>query len=364
MRYNFLVRMANKIKRQVRRTRTASNRGLTLNDLKGMATGFDQLARAQFIAGFLGDRVNAVRNPGQYLIKAIPRLEATGADPQIIAKWTDRGNKDFLGQSAIQIFRRIGGSQYGSANAEDVLTSIVTGLIAGSGSTMRTGPKTYAMGQRAANAGILYPLGATASQLGTEAQQLANDLARTYARRNEESGDVTMETSEGAGRETLFDQLAEELEDPETLGDLLFQPGNIEKIGPVVGRCLRNKRMQEIWELISDNPSLLNVKGNGDLALKRLETVAAYERRFGQRLDPNSVARTFKQNLGDLEECIKEAFSNPDVVGEIQFQRDLAWVLREERRRRASYQPRRSRTASRSENKFQTLANKFASFRL
>ena len=352
MAHTFLVRLAEQLRSKIPRRRKAS--GLSKSDIKGIARQYDALARAQYVAGFLGDPVSVVRNPERYLKKTLQRLLQMGGAEEIIGKWTGKRNLDFLGQAANNIYDRLGGTDFGGANAEDVLTALVTGISPITGGNLNDGrPMPYVMGQSSARAGILYPVGASANELGKRGGQLANGLAKARpAERDNVSGDESESgmDAEGGSRDTLFDTLSNELEDPSTLGDLLFESGNIAKIGPIVSRCLRNDRMKEIWQLVSEDPNLLTIKSNGDLSIRRLDVVQAYLERFGKTIDPNSLGRTWKKNLSDLEGCIKEAFTDEDLVGELNFQRDLAWVLREERKRKAT-------------TNFRTLARKFASIR-
>jgi len=354
--------LAERLRSNIPRRRNASA-GVSKGDLKGIARQYDALARAQYIAGFLGDPVSVVRNPESYLKKTPQRLLQMGGDEDTIRKWTGKRNLDFLGQAANSIYDRLGGTDFGGANAEDVLTALVTGISPITGGDLNNGkPMPYVMGVASASAGVLYPVGSTAGELGKRGKQLANGLARSRpAERDNVSGDEPTGDTDGGARSTLFDQLSNELEDPETLGDLLFESGNIAKIGPIVSRCLRNDRMKEIWQLVSEDPNLLTVKGNGDLSIRRLDVVQAYLERFGKTIDPNSLGRTWKKNLSDLEGCIKEAFTDEDLVGELNFQRDLAWVLHEERKRKATQKPCRSN--NREISSLTKLANTFASFR-
>lgn len=337
--------MARRLRNQVRIAST-SKIG-SLNDLKNIARNFDTLARAQYVAGVLGDPVSAVREPQKYLISAISRLNNLNAPPSHIEDWTGRQNKDTLGQSASSIYNFLGDSDWVGVTSEDVLTSVVTGLSPiTSGPIWGGNPLPYKLGLD--SDGQLYPLPATAKIIGENAGFLANDVRKSANKKKEESHDVMVDESES--KERMIDVLEHELyEGRGTMADMLFDPKNLRLVAPYVRLGIKNELTQQIWDLIVESGGALLKPGKGGVgvSIKPVETAEAYARTFGRTIDPNTLGRNFRNNEEEVTTLIAEAFTDSDVSDRIQFTKDLEELLYEERTKHRHWKGRAANSRNR-----------------
>ena len=342
MRKNHWVRLANRIRirNKIATSKVAKNKfaNLTLNDLKGTARQYDTLARAQYVAGVLGDSQNAVRNPVNYLGSSdvLRRLSELSDNSNIIGEWTGRRNKDFLGQAANSIYKVLGGDEMSAITSEDVLTAVVTGISPISGNPVFGGnPLPYKLGTE--SNGRLYPIGSTANEVGKRSYLLANDVRKSIKRKMETSGDALVETD--GRQQTLMDTLSEELYSGSgAMEDLLFTGDNLQKISRCVRSKIRNKFTQEIWDVIvySNGDVLKAGKGGVGVTVKPLETANLFPVVHGRDVDPNSIGRNYRKFGEQVNEAIAECFTTDEVARSIQWDQDFKEFLKEERRRRAS----------------------------
>ena len=316
------------------RTRTAAGKTASLSSY---AKALEGLARAYWVAGFLGDNPRKAENWKKYLAKANPMLVAAGFPQEEANNWTSPRNMGFLDQSVQKIKGKVKGD-IGGIGAEDVLAAVLSGLSPITGDPLRGGkPYPYIMGSNAN--GKTYYMGVTAQNLGEYAKTLANDVlkrTKSLSQKDTFSGDQFVQ-NEGDARETILDLLADEGVDQMFFSNLIFDPKAMRVIQPKVRAKIKNEMAKNIWDLIAQDPDLLKVKGD-KTGLRRKEIAKMYSEAFNVPLTralPDTLGNNWAKQQDAVIQAIQEVLSEDKMLEYISESADLESVLRSERSRRA-----------------------------
>ena len=316
------------------RTRRAAGR--TAN-LSSYAKALEGLARAYWVAGFLGDSPRKAENWKKYLAKANPLLVAAGFPQEEANNWTSARNMGFLDQSVQKIKGKVKGD-IGGIGAEDVLAAVLSGLSPITGEPLRGGkPYPYIMGTNAN--GKTYYMGVTAQNLGDYAKLLANDVLKRKKNlgiENTFSGDTFVQ-NDGDSKERIMDLIRDEGVDELFYSNLIFDPTAMRVIQPQVRAKIPNEMTKNIWDLIAQDPDLLKVKGSST-GLRRKEIAKLYSQAYNVPLTRalgDTLGNNWAKQQGTVVNAIREVLSEDKMLEYISDSANLESVLRSERSRRA-----------------------------
>lgn len=328
-------------RRNKRKKGFINKRALKQSDLSKLAASYDKLGRAQYVAGRLGMRPPS---SGRFLRGKESDLIAAGVDPRYAEEWVSNSNKNFFGQSAAQIWRRMGSGTHRGIDALDVMNALVSGLSPITGAPRRGGfPFPYELGKKARESNSSFSVGMTAKTVGDYAKKLANDVARSTAE-TELTDSHSVELGESESREQLIDMIGDEGLDSDlgtkVIFDIFNDPRNVRMLAEEIQSQLppNKEKLKRLWGIVAEDIDLLLVDAGGNRAkigIKEHDLARRYNALYPD-LNPESalsLGKYWRNNQEYIYRILEKALSS-GVMKDIKMNLDIQDVIREERRRR------------------------------
>lgn len=312
--------------------------GTTLNEYSSNVFEYNDLGKAYFVAGFLGEnyrqaeRRNYLATKGEALVQAgMPANQASQWTGELIVTQDSTGRSNYTEDrtniwkpsffAANRIVNRYGIQMF---SADDVVSSLLLGVSVATNEPINGGiPAPYLIGQQKRNDVANATPQSLANLLQVQAVQQTEAAARAMSRRRDttDSGDAPLFEESSV---SWFDILNGDYTDESGYGlegihweDVLDDNAALLALNETVQGSNLPNAMKEIFEVILIDPSLL-VTRSGDLSVKQKDVADVLYDGNPTKSQIQYVGQVWRANKNKLIKTLRDAVPNNEVLNIVQ----------------------------------------------
>lgn len=257
--------------------------------LMALAKEFDAFARALYVAGRLGLSQKSAERPFALFNKVSPIWNTQNLVPNarfsdrddITEEWISKGYSGLLESSVKVILKHFPHEEYVARglSAEDVLMSIIAGYTPVKLRIRKTS-KLYDFGVLSGEQKTLYSVESTGRLLSKSAAAVCEAVLNIEYLKELEEDYVYLHSEPDTIKEDIREYII----------DSSFRM----KSKSLVESHFRGDWIKRIWDVITDNPDLIDYKPNsGNFSINAIETAKAINKKYGLDRELNKVYITF-----------------------------------------------------------------------